>query len=75
LPFNGSSTTALYKAIRSGAYAPLGRTVSPAVRDLLARMLTVDPAARITMDDILEHAWTLQARSLACPRQDCMSTR
>lgn len=32
-------------------------TVSSACKDLIVRMLTVDPAIRISVDKILKHAW------------------
>ncbi|KAF6252274.1 AMP-activated protein kinase [Scenedesmus sp. NREL 46B-D3] len=48
LPFHGSSQPALFRSIRRGAYPPLPKSISADARDLVKRLLTVDPAARIT---------------------------
>ena len=33
------------------------RTISPLAKDLIQRLLTVDPAKRITARDALQHPW------------------
>lgn len=38
------------------------RTISPQAKDLIQRLLTVDPAKRITAKDALNHPW-IKARS------------
>jgi serine/threonine protein kinase len=45
------------RSIRRGAYAPLPKTISADARDLVKRLLTVDPAARITWDQLSRHPW------------------
>eukprot|EP00878_Enallax_costatus_P023670 GHUV01025198.1.p1 GENE.GHUV01025198.1~~GHUV01025198.1.p1 ORF type:complete len:812 (+),score=246.94 GHUV01025198.1:450-2885(+) len=57
LPFKGSSQAALFKAIQRGAYQPLPQTISPEARDLVTRLLLVDPAARITWSELSRHPW------------------
>lgn len=57
LPFKGTTQQALFKAIQRGLYEPLPAHISSDCKDLVRRMLTVDPALRITMDDILKHPW------------------
>lgn len=42
-------------------YEPLPATLSPEVRDLVRRMLAVEPAQRITMDELLRHPWMARA--------------
>ena len=47
----------LCQKIMAGSYnAP--DWLSPGARDLLARMLTVDPERRITLAEVAGHAWT-----------------
>lgn len=36
---------------------PIWETISEAAKDLLKRMLTVDPNKRITVQEILNHRW------------------
>jgi len=45
LPFEDANTSLLYKKILSGEYV-LPAAVSPSFRDLLSKILTVDPAKR-----------------------------
>ncbi|WIA17250.1 hypothetical protein OEZ85_014123 [Tetradesmus obliquus] len=52
LPFHGANQQALFRSIRRGAYAPLPKTISADARDLVKRLLTVDPAARIAWDQL-----------------------
>ncbi|ORX53259.1 Pkinase-domain-containing protein [Hesseltinella vesiculosa] len=59
-PFDDKRTGRLLSKIKSGIYHPLPRDVSPQVKDLIARMLMVDPCKRITIAEILTHPW-LQA--------------
>lgn len=57
LPFQGTSSALLFKAIQRGVYEPLPANISADCKDLVRKMLTVDPAARITMEEILKHPW------------------
>lgn len=57
LPFHGANQQALFRSIRRGAYAPLPKTISADARDLVKRLLTVDPAARIAWDQLSRHPW------------------
>ncbi|EQC33557.1 CAMKK protein kinase [Saprolegnia diclina VS20] len=59
LPFQAQSILALFDVI---ATAPLifpttTKALSPALTDLITRMLTKDVAQRITLDDVLLHPW------------------
>lgn len=42
-------------------YEPLPASLSPEVRDLVRRMLAVEPVQRITMDELLRHPWVARA--------------
>jgi 5'-AMP-activated protein kinase, catalytic alpha subunit len=54
LPFEDSNTSLLYKKILSGEYVlPLG--VSPAFKDLLSKVLCIDPSRRARVEDIFSH--------------------
>lgn len=66
LPFEDKTTALLYDKILKGRYS-VPSHVSPALKDLMARMLTVDPAKRITIagtqgmrNGIIHHEWYLQ---------------
>nr|AML77961.1 putative LOV domain-containing protein [Dunaliella salina] len=57
LPFKGSSHKDLCKAIQRGVYEPLPSHVSSACKDLIRGMLRVDPAQRMSLEQILRHPW------------------
>lgn len=59
-PFTGTSTPALLRAISVGKFgfdAPVWRTVSAAAKDLVRRLIVVDPAQRLTAQQALAHPW------------------
>ncbi|RHW69008.1 protein kinase [Trypanosoma brucei equiperdum] len=56
LPFEDRNQKSLLEKVKRGEYAML-RQVSEAVRDLVKRMLTVDPQNRITLEAIISHPW------------------
>lgn len=56
LPFNDNSIPKLYQKIQAGIKT-LPSFLSEEAKDLIRRMLTVDPKQRITVRDILAHPW------------------
>jgi 5'-AMP-activated protein kinase catalytic alpha subunit len=56
LPFDDESIPNLFKKIKGGIYN-LPSHLSPGARDLIARMLLVDPLKRITISEIRLHPW------------------
>eukprot|EP00603_Paraphysomonas_imperforata_P000066 CAMPEP_0114429040 /NCGR_PEP_ID=MMETSP0103-20121206/9261_1 /TAXON_ID=37642 ORGANISM="Paraphysomonas imperforata, Strain PA2" /NCGR_SAMPLE_ID=MMETSP0103 /ASSEMBLY_ACC=CAM_ASM_000201 /LENGTH=517 /DNA_ID=CAMNT_0001598325 /DNA_START=417 /DNA_END=1970 /DNA_ORIENTATION=+ len=58
LPFDDESIPNLFKKIKSGMYS-LPSHLSQLSRDLILRMLVVDPMKRITVHDIRQHPWFL----------------
>lgn len=56
LPFDDESIPNLFKKIKGGIYT-LPSHLSPGARDLISRMLFVDPIKRITMAEIRQHPW------------------
>lgn len=56
LPFDDTSTCALFNKIRTAKYI-LPNYLSPEVKDLIQRMLNPDPIARITVEQIKAHPW------------------
>lgn len=59
LPFDDENIRALFRKIKGGIYT-IPSHVSPGARDLLARMLIVDPLKRITIAQIMNTAWYRQ---------------
>ncbi|CAN8312092.1 unnamed protein product [Cochlearia groenlandica] len=62
LPFKGDSMDALFEAIKTVKLdfnSGVWESVSKPARDLLARMLTREESARITVDEVLRHPWIL----------------
>nr|CAX73676.1 SNF1A/AMP-activated protein kinase [Schistosoma japonicum] len=56
LPFDDEHIPTLFKKIKAG-YFHLPETLSAGVRDLLRRMITVDPIKRATIEEIRRHPW------------------
>lgn len=59
LPFDDESIPSLFKKIKSGMYS-LPSHLGADTRDLVPRMLVVDPMKRITISEIKKHRWFLQ---------------
>jgi 5'-AMP-activated protein kinase catalytic alpha subunit len=56
LPFDEETIPALFKKIKAGEYR-IPSHIGPEARDLLKRMLTVDPLERITIPQLRDHPW------------------
>ncbi|KAM7543138.1 hypothetical protein Aperf_G00000007151 [Anoplocephala perfoliata] len=56
LPFDEEHIPTLFKKIKAG-YFHMPEWLGASVRDLLKKMLTVDPIKRISIDDIRKHPW------------------
>lgn len=59
-PFDDESEPNLFRRIRSGKYDmgdPVWSAVSDDAKDLIKKLLTVDPTKRLTIEGILEHPW------------------
>lgn len=56
LPFEDQSTPVLYKKIVNGEYA-VPKYMSPLAKDLLDKILNVDPIKRFTIPQIMQHFW------------------
>jgi hypothetical protein len=59
LPFDDQNVNALFNKIERGDYR-MARHFSEPVRDIISKLLTVDPAQRLSMDGILDHPWFTQ---------------
>ena len=68
LPFDDESIPYLFRKIKGGVYI-LPSYLSDTSKDLISKMLVVDPLKRIKMDEIRKHPWFLQElpRYLAMP--------
>ncbi|KAJ9505516.1 hypothetical protein QJQ45_021086, partial [Haematococcus lacustris] len=56
LPFDDENIPNLFKKIKGGIYT-LPSHLSPGARDIIPRMLLVDPLKRITIPEIRQHPW------------------
>jgi len=59
-PFFHDCTTALYRQIRKGQYEfsdPYWTDISAEAKDLVSKLLTVDPKLRYTPQQVLDHPW------------------
>ncbi|KAJ4824922.1 hypothetical protein Tsubulata_037424, partial [Turnera subulata] len=68
LPFDDENIPNLLRKIQGGKYS-LKRFTSPGARDLISRMLVVDPLKRLTIPEICHHPWFRRclAPNLAVP--------
>jgi len=65
-PFQGANSQELCRKIVKGKFE-LPSWVPEPCRDLIRRMLTVDPMQRITIDDIALHPWVVRPGAPALP--------
>ncbi|KXS16880.1 Pkinase-domain-containing protein, partial [Gonapodya prolifera JEL478] len=56
LPFDDDNMKELYKKIAAGTYKSPDYLM-PDARHLISRLITVDPAKRATLDEVLRHRW------------------
>jgi serine/threonine protein kinase len=71
-PFHHENQKELFKQIRTGAFSfdpEYWSAVSPQAKDLIQKLLVVDPAMRLTIDQLLEHEWLrTEANATALPK-------
>ncbi|KAI8813048.1 kinase-like domain-containing protein, partial [Cladochytrium replicatum] len=72
LPFRDQNTAELYRKIATGSYE-CPDYFSKESRDLIARMLVVDPFRRASIDEIKMHPWTLDGHD--GPPENLIPTR
>lgn len=65
LPFEDKNTTVLYNKIKAGMYL-IERKISVELRDLLSRLLCVQPKNRYNIQQIKEHPWYKREFMLPC---------
>ena len=69
-PFYHESTAALYKQIKRGEFdfpAPYWTNISESAKDLVRKLLTVDPAKRFSAKQVLEHPWISGTTASSAP--------
>uniref|UniRef100_A0A087X5K9 calcium/calmodulin-dependent protein kinase n=1 Tax=Poecilia formosa TaxID=48698 RepID=A0A087X5K9_POEFO len=67
-PFWDEDQHRLYQQIKAGAYdfpSPEWDTVTAEAKDLINKMLTINPAKRVTAADALKHPWICQRSTVA----------
>ena len=63
VPFKSSSIDELHQLILKGEYEfPSSCKLSPALTDLITKMLILDPSERISIDAMLNHPWLKQVK-------------
>ncbi|CAB1109092.1 unnamed protein product [Ectocarpus sp. CCAP 1310/34] len=66
LPFHDKDQLEMFRKIKRGAYA-FNDEISDDAKDLIAKLLTVDPAKRLTASEACKHPWlTTDAPNLSC---------
>ncbi|KAF5913292.1 hypothetical protein HPG69_016908 [Diceros bicornis minor] len=71
-PFWDEDQHRLYQQIKAGAYdfpSPEWDTVTPEAKDLINKMLTINPSKRITAAEALKHPWISVSRPQLDPSQ------
>lgn len=69
-PFYDENNAALFISIKSGSYdypSPYWDCVSDEAKNLIDKMLVVDPKKRYTADDVLKHPWVSSASNAPLP--------
>ncbi len=69
-PFYHESTAALYKQIKKGEFdfpAPYWSNISASAKDLVKKLLTVDPNQRYTAKQVLSHSWVSGSEASSAP--------
>jgi hypothetical protein len=67
-PFYDENNAELFRQIKAGAYdfpSPYWDEVSDLAKDLISRLLVVDPAKRLSAAEVLAHPWVAAAQSTA----------
>ena len=63
MPFKASNIADLHKLILKGEFVFPLETVSEEVKDLISKMLILDPKLRINIPQMLNHKWVLDEES------------
>lgn len=56
LPFDDPNMNALFNKIERGDYR-MAKYFSPEAKDLIGKLLVVDPSKRLTLDQVIAHPW------------------
>lgn len=56
LPFDDPHLNVLFQKIERGDYR-MSKIFSDGAKDIIGKMLTVDPKKRVTMDEVMKHPW------------------
>jgi len=65
-PFYDDSNKRLYNLIVTGSYSfpdPYWSDVSENAKDLVKKLLVIDPTMRLTADELLQHPWLIEEQS------------
>jgi serine/threonine protein kinase len=56
LPFDDQNQNALFNKIERGDYR-MSRTFTDGAKDLISKLILVDPAKRVGLDEVMKHPW------------------
>jgi serine/threonine protein kinase len=66
MPFDGDSQNEVFEKIRSGVFE-MPKQLSEECKDLLKKMICVDPNKRISAIDAINHPWIKNADEIIMP--------
>lgn len=66
-PFDAKNCDGLYQKIKKGEYT-LPFTLSKGARDLISKMLVVNPSERISASEALNHPWVAKTHKITLDR-------
>ena len=72
-PFNGTTQQDIRAKVKTGKYSLTGGVwpvISPEAKDLVAKLLTFDPAQRISAEQAFQHPWLHQGAEPSPPVQE-----
>jgi calcium-dependent protein kinase len=72
-PFSGSSTDDLLRKVSKGQYSLEGsywKKISQSAKDLVIKMLEINPSKRLSAEESLKHEWIVENSSIELNNQD-----
>ena len=61
VPFRATTMEQLHKVIMTGRYGLQGEVISDSARDLMRKLIEIDPKKRLSASQCLRHPWLLSS--------------